>query len=242
MKAESLERLGELLATVPFAGVYSQDNTLTFSLPNVDVTLENLLPEVFAARLAAVAKRAGNAFAHDALVFNPDTNELSDPFDARLRAVRLVNKTFGSVAALDVILRGTVEAAQLRLTVGTDFSNWKARVLRSIARSADAPKLAATFLQQLANLPAEKIESLVRSRLVATALKKVFGIRVTDAVAEFKSVRSTASPETTDAAIYHQHSTSRNLTQRGDCTSDWASEKSRTRACICCWSRASTKQ
>lgn len=199
-------RMAAVLAGAPFAGIYTEENTMTFALADVDVTIENLVPEVFAARLSKLAKRAGNAFAHDALSYNPATQELSDPFSARSSTLKLVNKTFGGPAALAVALRGKLEAAQLGLAQGEDFAGWKGRVLRAIARAGDARKHAENFLQQLAaladKLPPGGVEGLLQSRLIATALKQVFGINAADAVAEFKALRAVAGADTTDAAIW----------------------------------------
>jgi hypothetical protein len=95
------DRMAAVLPGAPFRGIYTENNTVTFALADVDVTIENLLPDVFAARLASMAKRSGNAFAHDALSYNPETQELSDPFNAHSSALKIVNKTFGGPAALE---------------------------------------------------------------------------------------------------------------------------------------------
>ena len=200
------DRMVAVLAGAPFHGIYTENNTMTFALADVDVTIENLLPDVFAARLATMAKRSGNAFAHDALSYNPETQELSDPFGTRSSSLKIVNKTFGGPAALAVALRGQLEARQLGLAQGEDFAGWKGRVLRAIARPADARNHAENFLQHLASLadklPPGGVEALLRSRLIATALKQVFGINVTEAIAAFKALRAASGADTTDAAIW----------------------------------------
>ena len=200
------DRIAAVLAGAPFRGIYTEQNTMTFALADVDVTIENLLPEVFAARLVTMAKRSGIAFAHDALSYNPESGVLSDPFNARSSTLKIVNKTFGGPAALAVALRGQLEARQLGLAQGEDFAGWKARVLRAIARAADARKLAENFLQQLAaladKLPPGGVEALLRSRLIATALKQVFDINAADAISAYKVLRAIAPAGTTDAAIW----------------------------------------
>ncbi len=201
--------LGEMqaaLAIAPFAGIYAHDNTLTFTLANADVTIENLLPEAFAARLAAMARRSGNAFAHDALAYDPQTRELSDPFNGRVGALKIVNKTFGGPAALEVALRGIVEALDLGIPQGTDFALWKSRILQMIAKSADAQKLSATFLQQLAGLadqlPPLGVARILRTRLVVTALKQVFQLQIEGVITAFQNLRAAATADTTDAALW----------------------------------------
>jgi hypothetical protein len=205
-EVNDLDRMASILIRAPFSGIYTEGNTFNFALSDVDVTIENLLPEVFASRLAAMGKRAGNAFAHDALSYNPETKEISDPFSARSSTLKIVNKTFGGPAALAVALRGRLESAQLGIAQGEDFALWKNRVLRAIARSADARKLSENFLQQLATLadklPPGGVEALLRTRLISTALKQVFQINVAEAVAAFKRLRKASGPETPDSAIW----------------------------------------
>ncbi len=204
VEVQSLGEMQAALASAPFTGIYSHDNTLTFSLKNVDVTIENLLPADFAARLVAMGKRAGNVFAHDALIFNPQTQELSDPFHARGSTLKIVNKTLGGASALDAALRGTVEAAELGLASGTDFALWRSRVLQQIAKAADAQKLAATFLQQLValadGLPTASVARFLRSRLVSTALRQVFYMDVEEVIATYGVSKQWAVHSPSDAA------------------------------------------
>ena len=153
-----------------------------------------------------MGKRGANAFAHDALAYDPATQRLSDPFGARVGALRVVNRTFGGSAALDVAMRGTIEAKQLGIAAGEDFSMWKGRVLRQIAKSADARKLAGNFLQKLATLadklPTAQVEAVLRSRLVSTALQQVFGIAVEKVIADFETARATTGGEISNAALW----------------------------------------
>jgi hypothetical protein len=201
-----LKKMEAALPSAPFTGVYANENTLQFALPDVDVTVENLVPEAFASRMTAMTKRAGNAFAHDALAYDPATQQLSDPFHARVGGVRVVNKTFAGAAALDVALRGTVEAGQMGLAPSEDFTGWKGRIIRQIAKNKDATAMAGKFLQQLATLaerlPAKTVESLLHSRLVSTALQQVFGMNTADAIARYPEVRSKAGAAYSNAAVW----------------------------------------
>ncbi len=201
--------LSSLQAALESAGIgelYADGNVISFTIGDVDATVENLLPDVFAARLASMAKRAGNAFAHDALSYDPATNLLSDPFTARGSEVRIINRTFGGSAALEVSLRGTFEASQLRMPLGNNFGPWRTRVLRQIAKAANAPELASTFLSSLAalaeKLPFHGFQALLRSRLIATALQETFGIDTSAAIATFIEKRPLTSSEVSDAALW----------------------------------------
>ena len=194
------------LAGAKFAGMHAQENSLTFPLADVDVTIENLLPDLFAARLAAMGKREGNAFAHDALACNLETGELSDPFAAQAGGVKLTDTTFTGPAALDVALRGTLEAALLGISEEKSFVKWKSGVLGADATAGDAQRLAVVFLQHLTTLadrlPGGSTEALLRSRIVATALKKARGTDADAAIARFKKLRAKSGIEISNAAVW----------------------------------------
>ena len=206
-------RLFGALSTVKFAGIYAEGNSLSCAFADVDVTIENLSTGDFSARLAALGKPAGNTFAHDALAYDPETKKLSDPFAAQTGGVKLANDTPGDPAALpggsaalDTVLRGTFDAAQFGLPEGSDFTAWKTRVLGAVARAEDARKFAEIFLRHLATLagkiPAAGIETLLRSRLVASALRQTYGADAGKATAEFKRLRGKSGLEISDAALW----------------------------------------
>lgn len=201
--------LSSLQAALPTAGVgevYTEGNLVAFTCGDVDVTVENLVPEVFAARLASLKKAKGVAFAHDGLSYDPETNLLTDPFGGRSGEVRLVNRSFGGVAALAVALRGTYESGQLGLPLGENFGPWRAHILRQIAKSGDASGLTEAFLSSLAALadkiPSPAFQALLHSRLISTALKQSFGIDTSVAIAAFIARRPTAGADVTDGALW----------------------------------------
>jgi len=201
-----LDVLQNALPSGTVGEIYSVSNTISFTCGDSDVTVENLLPAEFAARLASMAKRGGNAFAHDALSYDPATNLLTDPFGGRSGGVRVINRTFGGNNALDVSLRGTFEASQLGLPLGESFGPYRTRILRQIAKAADAPQFAETFLSAVAalaeKLPFPALAALLRSRLIATALQQVFGIDAAAAIAAFQEQRPTAGADVSDAALW----------------------------------------
>lgn len=204
-----VQDLSALQAVLPTAGVgeiYVKDNTLSFTVGDVDAVVENLLPAVFAARLVAMGKPAGNAFAHDALSYDPASKLLSDPFAARSTGIRVINKTFGGAAALEVVLRGISESVELGVPASADFVAWKARILQQIAKPADSEALAEKFLQNLAlladKLPAAAFLALLRTRLVSTALKLVFGIEVAVVISQFKELRGSNGGDVPNSALW----------------------------------------
>lgn len=194
------------LRGMKFGDVRAEGNTLTFAPADVDVTIENLVPDVFAARLAAMAKREGNVFAHDALAYDPATKELSDPFDAQTGGVKLLADTLTGPAALEAALRGTLDAARFGRPEHQDFAKWKAGVLGADAPKQDPQKLAKIFLQQLATLadhvPAATVEALLRSRLLAAAFQQARGAEVALAIGQFRKLRKNAGVEISDAVLW----------------------------------------
>lgn len=205
-EVSDLSVLDDALPSGTVGEIFSAGNTISFTCGDTDATVENLLPEEFAARLAALAKRGGNAFAHDALSYDPATNLLTDPFGGRGGEVRVINRTFGGNAALEVSLRGTFEASQLGLPLGENFGPWRARILRQITKAANAPEFAETFLSSVAalaeKLPFPAMAALLRSRLISTALQQVFGIDTAAAIAAFQEQRPTAGADVSDAALW----------------------------------------
>ena len=51
-----VDRLRAAFARPPAARIHAQGNTLSFALGDAEVSVENLLPELFAARMAAMAQ------------------------------------------------------------------------------------------------------------------------------------------------------------------------------------------
>jgi hypothetical protein len=202
----NLETMVKALETAKVGQIYAEGNTLTFSVDGVEATVENLVPEAFSARLTTMTKKAGNAFAHDALAYDPATNLLSDPFAARTTGVRVVNTSFGNAPALDVAMRGVEESNAMRLPPSENFTGWKGRVLRQFSKAATSAALAQTFLQRMTVLT-ERVapaafQGLLKSRLISTALQQTFQIDAAQVVAQYKEVRATVGAQYSDAAVY----------------------------------------
>lgn len=207
VEAADLARFETALAGLPFSGAYAQANGLSFTLDGIEFTLENLLPASFAQALAQLYASKHTAFAHDALSYQPATRQLSDPFAAAKGAVlKLVNRTLAGAPALDAALRGIVDAQDLGLTQGADFAAWLRRVLQMLTRDSAAGVTAETFLRQLATLadrvPPAQMQSILRSRAVATALHKVFGIDVPGVIAQFDRLRVSTGAGVSNAALW----------------------------------------
>jgi hypothetical protein len=207
VEVEDLGAFETALATFPFGGAYTEGNTFSFQVAGIEFTVEHLLPRAFDERRAGLGIRRQIAFAHDALSYDPVSRKLSDPFDAAKGDVlRSVNRTQGNIGALEVILRGFVEAQQLGLRLGLDFVRWKNRTLRFGTNTRDLTFLAAAFIRKLATVadtvPPETIKELLRSRAVSTALADVFSLDVEAAIAAFDAARAASSGEVSNSSLW----------------------------------------
>jgi hypothetical protein len=207
VEVEELAAFEGALAGFPFSGAYTEGNAFAFQAGGIEFTLENLLPRAFDQRRAGLSVARGIAFAHDALSYDPSTKKLSDPLNAAKGDVlRSVNRTQGGIAALEVILRGFVEAEQLGLRLGADFVRWQNRTLRYAGRTRDLPAMAAAFIRKLAmvadTVSPETIKELLRSRVVSTALASALSIDVEVAIPIFDEKRASSSGEISNGAVW----------------------------------------
>ncbi len=207
VELDDLARFEGALAQFPFTGAYASGSTLAFSAGGTEFTLENLPTRTFGERRAKLIHARYIAFAHDALTYDPASRRLSDPFNAtKSKTVRSVNRSFGAIDGLKVVLRGYVEAEQLGMSLGVDFHRWEARLLKLMARDKDAAVIASIFLNQLATtaefLPTETIQSFLRSSSVKSAISKSLGLDTEAAIAAFDARRATEPGSVSNAAIW----------------------------------------
>ncbi len=207
VELDDLAQFEAAVARFPFTGAYARGSTLAFSAGGTEFTLENLPSRTFDERRAKLIRARYIAFAHDALTYDPATRRLSDPFHAtKSKTVRSVNRSFGAIDGLKVVLRGYVEAEQLGMRLGADFQRWEARLLKLMARDKDAAAIASIFLNQLATtaefLPTETIQNFLRSRSVKSALSITLGLDTEVAIAAFDARRAIEPGSVSNAAIW----------------------------------------
>ena len=207
VELDDLANFAAALAQFPVPGAYANGSILAFSAGGTEFTLENLPTQTFGERRAKLSHARYIAFAHDALNYDPATRRLSDPFDAaKSRTVRSVNRSFGAIDGLKVVLRGYVEAEQLGMSLGADFHRWETRLLKLMARDKDAAGIASIFLNQLATaaefLPTETIQSFLRSSSVKSAISKTLGLDTDIAIAAFDARRATEPGSVSNAALW----------------------------------------
>ena len=195
-----------LAGPTPFGGAYSEGNTLSFVHESLEFTVENLPPAAFAQRLTELATLKSIAFAHDALIYDPATRNLTDPFGAeKSPTLKMVNATHAGGAAVGVAMRGRIESGRLGMSQGGVFALWQARNLGLGANAKTAPGLVEVFLSKLATIAEaitpDAIKALLRSRALSSALLRALGIKVADVIAEFDRLRPEISGEFSNAAL-----------------------------------------
>ena len=196
-----------LAGPTPFGGAYSEGNALFFVRDDLEFTVENLLPEAFAQRLTELVTLKSIAFAQDALIYDPTTRDVTDPFGAeKSRTLKMVNATIAGGAAVGVAMRGRIESGRLGMSQGGVFALWQARNLGLGANAKTAPALVEVFLSKLATIAEaitpDAMKALLRSRALSSALLRVLGIKVADVIAEFDRLRAEISGEFSNAALW----------------------------------------
>jgi hypothetical protein len=198
-----------LSGALPFGPIslFTSGNAVTFTLDGTEFTIDNFLGDDFAAALDALLTRAGVTFATDGLTWDPDTNDLSDPFRAFGAAIKLVNPGIGLDALFAVALRGYNEAKAANLGFDVSFSAFRHRVFSARgARTAFSGAVARQFVEQLPDLTellnGDQLAAIIGSPLVAGVLFKELGIQVGPLVAEFKQLRAFNVIDISDAALW----------------------------------------
>lgn len=196
-----------LVGPTPFDGAYADGNQLFFVRDGIEITVENLRTAAFAQRLRELATLKGIAFAHDALVYDPATREVVDPFGAaKSPFLKMVNTTIAGGAAVGVALRGRADSGRVGLKSGSVFANWQTRNLNLGANAKTAQPLVEAFLGKLATISVtatpEEMKKLLRSRALSSALLRVLGVKVADAIAEFDRLRAEIGGNFSNAALW----------------------------------------
>jgi hypothetical protein len=195
---------------LPFGNVslYVSGNLVTFTLDGTEYTIENLLPADVEDRLTDLLTRLGVTFATDGLTWDPATSEISDPFNATLGDVfRLVNPGLGIEAVFDTLLRGLREAPVAKLKLGPSFAAFRRRVLglaggRPTVAAVVAPEFIANLPELTELLSGGGFVALLRSPLIAGAIRNELGVAVGPLLAKFDLLRALNFVDISDAAIF----------------------------------------
>lgn len=235
VEVRDMQALEEALTgVIPFSGIQARGNSLLFSASGVSFTVENLTPDLFAKQLASVVSAKKIAFAHEALSYDPATERLVDPLGAASAAtLKLVYAGSGIPAAFRTLLCAWIEADELSLALGPSFVKLKKRVLGVRGNRAGlALPVVAALVEQLTSLAdalsTEKIESLLRSPLVSTAVSRILGVDIQTVVDQFAALRGEVSAGDGDAVAWLASLLSQQLTD--STLPDWLSSLDPVRA------------
>ena len=188
---------------VPFAGVYAQDDAMSFEHGGAAFVVENLLPQDFSKRLADWRAGRGIAFGHEAVSYHAAGRALHDPANALGEpGLRLLHPGRNLGEAFDTVLRGWIEARAGGLEAGPDFTHLETRVLAGAAGRRTSQWIAKTLVQRLASLPANRLPMLFRSNLVSTSLRSAPGFSGAANVRNFTALRGALGTPVSDASIW----------------------------------------
>jgi hypothetical protein len=177
---------------MPFTDLHSKGNVFAFTFEGSRYEVENLLPASFLTTLAKLTRQVN--FGHEALIYNPATEVLQDPFKVfTSEALKIVRAGAGVAGAFENLLRAWVEADQLGLKLGPSFSRLKKRVLGAPGtRAALARSVVSSFISRLTELTemvtSDQVAALVQSRLLRTALFRVLGVNAATVLTEFQAL------------------------------------------------------
>jgi hypothetical protein len=198
-----LTDLSAAISSAQFSGLYASGSTLSFKIGTAEISVDLLPPDAFDARLAELS-RARVRFDHDSLVYDPLTQQLSDPLRSKsTRGLRVTHTTADTAEAFRQLLDGLIEIRRLDLRASDGFTRFSARVLRANGSQPDlAAAVAGILLGRLATwtsaAPVVQIERILLSRLVSSSLKTALGIDTSAAVAAARAIlrRDAASNST----------------------------------------------
>jgi hypothetical protein len=199
-----------LTGQLPFGGakVFSHGDTFTFTFAGTEFTIENLLPDAFAAAVAARSARAATNLATDGVTWDPATHTLSDPFHATgVKTLKLVNPGANVVAVFATLLRSREESEAANIEVDVSFAAYWRRVLgRTSLTVAEAGGIGRGLIQQLPELAerrtADEIASLLLTPLVASSLRRALRLVAPAVVAQFASLRASTPATVSDAGVW----------------------------------------
>jgi hypothetical protein len=200
-------RLANALPGAPFKNIFTKGNALSFtSLGSADV-IENLSPEEFAARLAALSAKEKIVFAHDAISYDPIGKVLDDPFGAlEAGELKLINPPAKTPVALEVALRGTGEARAAEVPEGESFATWKAQLVKSVAHPKAAYPIAAAFVRSVPALTAlagaDEVKTALATPLVSSSIKAALGLSSKSVIGEFDRVREIFGQSYGDGGVW----------------------------------------
>ena len=103
-------------------------------------------------------------------------------------------------------MRGTGDAKSAGVAEGSDFINWKAQLVKSMATAKAAYPIAAAFVRELPGFAAlagsDDVKSALMTPLISSAIKPALGMTAKQAIGEFDRVREIFGQSYSDAGVW----------------------------------------
>ena len=187
-------------------------NTICFNYLQTTFEVEALLPDAFDLRLAGIQSglRADGSpmiYAHEALLYEPATKALTDPFKAMNGKVGVLKRLIVPVG-YDQLAEGHLDLATYHLTAAAkDQSDLNAILGRTVTNLAEAQADVRAFLQNLSLNSqvntAASITTLCGTRMMKTASLLALGCDSQKVSANFARQRPRFTADITDGVIWH---------------------------------------
>lgn len=189
-----------------------QGNLLTFSRGDTSYTVDNLPFADFWKYLYQLDAPGTFSFAHQALLYQPLTREVQDPFQA-LEArdgkpvLKWLDKRRLGVKVFEDVLNGLVDQGRFGMVAGDEFTRIRDGVLDLPVLSREkAQKLSMAFLQRLPALAGahsvEWVKDLLKTKCISGALSTVYGVSPEGLGDTFDVLRAGAKADVSNGAVW----------------------------------------
>ncbi|MFN2622994.1 MAG: hypothetical protein ABR611_09130 [Chthoniobacterales bacterium] len=200
-------KAADALLRSPVNKFYAKENSISFVAQNSGHVIENLSAGDFARRLSQLGGKDNAVFAHDALSYDPVAKQLDDPLGAlNGNEIRLINRPTKTPEALAVAMRGTGDAKSAGVPESSDFTNWKAQLVKPTVSAKAAYPIAAAFVRQLPAFAAmagsDDAKSALLTPLISSAIKSALGMTAKQAIGEFDRVRAIFGESYSDGGVW----------------------------------------
>jgi len=207
VQVDDFVKAADALLRSPFSKFYAKENSISFVAQNSGHVIENLSAGDFARRLSQLGGKDNAVFAHDALSYDPIAKQLDDPLGAlNGNEIRLINRPTKTTEALAVAMRGTGDAKTAGVPESSDFTNWKAQLVKATATAKAAHPIAAAFVRELPAFAAlagsDDVKSALMTPLISSAIKPALGMTAKQAVGEFDRVREIFGQSYSDPGVW----------------------------------------
>jgi hypothetical protein len=207
VQMDDFVKAADALLRMPFQKFYAKENSISFVAQNSGHVIENLSAGDFQRRLSQLGGKDNAVFAHDALSYDPIAKQLDDPLGAlNGNEIRLINRPTKTPEALAVALRGTGDAKSAGAPESSDFTNWKAQLVKSTVTTKAAPPIASAFVRELPAFAAlagsDDVKNALMTPLISSAIKPALGMTAKQAIGEFDRVREIFGQSYSDPGVW----------------------------------------